>query len=90
MAGATVVVSVGRVAGAVSVGSALASMGSMDTSVWSLSARLSSSALFAQCCKVIRVTTHIALLPLGWALDIGVAVAMLVAAVMGEMVRVSA
>ena len=64
-------VSVGIAAGAASMGSALASPGSMDILVWSLSAGLSSP-LFAQCCKVIRAITCIALLSLCWALDIWV------------------
>ena len=36
-----------------SAGSALVSLGSVDVSVWSLSASLSFSSLFAQCHKVI-------------------------------------
>ena len=84
MAGALALVPVGRAAaGVASTMLALASLGSVVTSVQSLLASVSPSSLFAEGSKVVGAATCIALLSICWALGRGMGIATLVAACVG-------
>ena len=83
MAGALVAVSARGAAGVASLVFALASPGSIVTLMWSFFVSWSSSPLFAECNKVIQVTTCIALLSICWALGRWMGIATIVAAGVG-------
>ena len=73
----------GRAAGVASAMLALASLGSVVTSAWSLSAGLSLSSLLAECSEMVGATACVALLSIYQALGRGMGIATFVAVSVG-------